>query len=78
MPIVSPASRNKQAKAVCEVHGSAESNPSLAPQTYERLGAGSMIASWCNSGHRDDEHCMMSGIGSIDREMGRFKGWRAS
>jgi hypothetical protein len=71
MPILSTVSRNKQAKAVCEVHGSAEGNPSLAPQTYERLRAGSMTASWCNSGHRDDEHCMMSGIESIDRETGR-------
>jgi len=71
MPILSTVSRNKQAKAVCEVHGSAEGNPSLAPQTYERLRAGSMIASWCESACRSEEHFMLSSIESIDREMGR-------
>ena len=70
MPILSTVSRNKQAKAVCEVHGSAEGNPSLAPQTYERLRAGSMTASWCESEYGREEHGMMSSIEAIDRETG--------
>jgi hypothetical protein len=50
MPILSTVSRNKQAKTVSNVHGLAEGNPRLALQFYERLGAGSMTASWWEGG----------------------------
>jgi len=78
MPILSTVSRNEQANVVGNAHGSAEGNPRLALQIYERLRAGSMTASWCESEYRSEEHCMVSGTKAIRREMDRCKGWRTN
>jgi len=57
--------------------GALKAIPRLAVQLYGKLGARNMTASWCNSGHRDDEHGMMSSIEASSREMGGRRGMRA-